>query len=418
MSADLDLIAEDPDLAPLWTVIHDRMCSGQAAETIAAVRVPTLTPSGIATLRSWLDTTARRRGVRSAVTVGASGVRVPLRELLTLLGLTAEHLPYLVERAVGRPVVDRAANRRTAAALRQELWDYASGALPHVPALVARMRAAGVADDDAASVRRIVDALAAATSQLPRSPAVSLAKLSHDCTGDPHYFDLDTTPGARLVAAIAELDKRSEPSRPDLVRALLADYGVIADRLSATVLLYRVQAVGDGPVDRRLREAATPVALTLLDLTRTPPMLAPQVLTVVENPSVLEAAMACDSPGPLACTSGQLSSVDHTLLQLAVDQGIHLRYSGDLDGSGLRIAEYVARVYGAELVAMDASTVRDAGPEPSSVTLGSTPEAREATVWNALKAGGRAIFQEHDAVLRQVLGQPAHSPTAGPGEWS
>ena len=413
MSADLDLIADDPDLAPLWTAIHDRLCSGQAPETIAAVRVPTLPPAGIATLRSWLDTTARRRSVRSAVAVSATGVRVPLRELLTVLGLTAEDLPPLVERAVGRPVEDRAADRRTAATLRQELWDYTSRALPHLPALVARMRAAGVADDDAASIRRLVDALAAATSQLPHSPAVSLAKLSHDCAGDPHYFDLDTTTGTRLAAAIAELAGRPEPSRPDLVRALLADYGVIADRLSATVLLYLVLGVGDGPVDRRLREAATPVALTLLDLTRTPPTLAPQVLTVVENPSVLEAAMACDSPGPLACTSGQLGSVDHTLLQLAVDQGIHLRYSGDLDGSGLRIAEYVARMYGAELVAMDASTVQDAGPEPSSVPLGPAPGAGEETVWDALRAGGRVVFQEHDAVLRQVLGQPVSPPEAG-----
>ncbi|MEU5273288.1 TIGR02679 domain-containing protein [Streptomyces hygroscopicus] len=413
MIADLDLIADDPDLAPLWTAVHDRLCSGQAPETIAAVRVPKLTPAGIATLRSWLDTTARRRSVRSAVAVSASGVRVPLRELLTVLGLTAEHLSPLVERAVGRPVEDRAADRRTAATLRKELWDYTSRVLPHLPALVARMRAAGVADDDAASIRRLVDALAAATSQLPHSPAVSLAKLSHDCAGDPHYFDLDTTAGTRLVAAIAELAKRPEPSRPDLVRALLADYGVIADRLSATVLLYQVQAVGDGPVDRRLREAATPVALTLLDLTRTPPTLAPQVLTVVENPSVLEAAMACDSTGPLACTSGQLSSVDHILLQLAVDQGIHLRYSGDLDGSGLRIAEYVARTYGAELVAMDASTVQDAGPEPSSVPLGPVPETGEETVWDALRAGGRVVFQEHDAVLRQVLGQPVGPPKTG-----
>ncbi|QID39823.1 DUF2399 domain-containing protein [Streptomyces albus] len=397
------MIADDPDLAPLWTAIHDRLCSGQTPESIAAVRVPELNPAGIATLRAWLDTTARRRSVRSAVAVGPTGVRVPLRELLTVLGLTAAHLQPLVERAIGRTVQDRAADRRTAATLRQELWDYASGALPHLPTLVARMRTAGVTDDDATSIRRLIDALAAATSQLPHTPAVSLAKLSHDCAGDPHYFDLDTTAGARLVAAVAELAGRPEPNRPDLVRALLADYGVIADRLSATVLLYQVQAVGDGPVDRRLREAATPVALTLLDLTHTPPTLAPQVLTVVENPSVLEAAMACDSPSPLACTSGQLSSVDHTLLQLAVDQGIHLRYSGDLDGSGLRIAEYVARTYGAELIAMDASTVQEAGPEPSSVPLAPALEAGEATVRDALRAGGRVVFQEHDAVLRQVL---------------
>ncbi|MGW8847974.1 DUF2399 domain-containing protein [Streptomyces xiamenensis] len=413
MSADLDLIADDPDLAPLWAAIHARLSAGQPPETIASVRVPELPPAGTATLRSWLDTTTRRRSVRSAVAIGPTGVRVPLRELLTVLGLTADHLPTLVERAVGHPVENRAADRRTAATLRQELWDYTSQALPHLPALVARIRTAGVTDDDLASVRRLVDALAAATSQLPHIPAVSLAKLSHDCAGDPHYFDLDTTAGIRLVAAIAELTNRPAPSRPDLVRALLADYGVIADRLSATVLLYQVQAVGDGPVDRRLREAATPVALTLLDLTRTPPTLAPQVLTVVENPSVLEAAMACGSPVPLVCTSGQLSSVDHTLLQLAVDQGIHLRYSGDLDGSGLRIAEYVARTYGAELVAMDSSTVQEAGSEPSSVSLGPALETGEETAWDALRAGGRVIFQEHDAVLRQVLRQPGALPKAG-----
>ena len=77
MSADPDLIADDPDLAPLWTAIHDRLCSGQTPETIAAVRVPELNPAGIATLRAWLDTTARRRSVGSAVAVGPTGVRVP-----------------------------------------------------------------------------------------------------------------------------------------------------------------------------------------------------------------------------------------------------------------------------------------------------------------------------------------------------
>jgi hypothetical protein len=47
---------------------------------------------------------------------------------------------------------------------------------------------------------------------------------------------------------------------------------VIADRLTATVLLYQVSAVGEGPIDRRLRDSETPVALTLLDLTLRPPL--------------------------------------------------------------------------------------------------------------------------------------------------
>ncbi|WP_374109114.1 DUF2399 domain-containing protein [Streptomyces sp. CC228A] len=91
-----------------------------------------------------------------------------------------------------------------------------------------------------------------------------------------------------------------------------------------------------------------------------------------------------------------------------------LRYSGDLDGSGLRIAEYVARTYGAELIAMDASTVQEAGPEPSSVPLAPALGAGEATVRDALRAGGRVVFQEHDAVLRQVLGKAECWPEAGP----
>lgn len=407
MSADLSLIAHDPDLAPLWAAIHDRLCSGQDPDAIAAVRVTGLSPAGIATLRSWLDTTTRRRSVRSAVTTSTTGVRVPLRELLTVLGLTTGQLTALVEQAAGRRVVDRAAARRIATTLRQELWDYAATALPRLPGLVARLRTAGVTDDDAAAARRLIDALASATAQLPRSPTVSLAKLAHDCAGDPHYFDLDTTPGIRLVAAVAELAGRAEPDRPDLVRALLADHGVIADRLSATVLLHHVRATGDGPVDRRLQESAVPVALTLLDLTHTPPTLAPQTLTIVENPSVLEAAMACASPTALACTSGQLGSVDHALLQLAVDQGIHLRYSGDLDRAGLQIADYVARTYGAELVAMDEAVVLEAGPEPSAVPLDPIQYAGAAQARTATTAGGRVIFQEHDAVLRRILGTPA-----------
>lgn len=407
MNADVSLIADDPDLAPLWGAVHERLCSGQAPEAIAAVQVPNLTPAGTATLRSWLDTTTRRRSGRSAVAVSAAGVRVPLRELLIVLGLPPGQLQSLVERAVGRHVVNRAADRRRATTLRQGLWEYASVALPHLPGLVARLRTAGVPDNDATAVRRLVDALAAATAQLPLSPAVSLPKLSHDCAGNPHYFDLDTTAGARLVTAVAELAGRTEPNRPDLVRALLADYGVIADRLSATVLLHQVRAIGDGPVDRRLQESAVPVALTLLDLTHTPPTLAPQTLTVVENPSVLEAAMACASPAALACTSGQLGSVDHTLLQLAVDQGIRLRYSGDLDRAGLQIANYVARNYGAELVAVDENTVHQTGPEPSVIMLDPAQETGAAQAWTALKAGDPVIFQEHDAVLRQILDESA-----------
>jgi uncharacterized protein (TIGR02679 family) len=408
VTADLALLADDPELAPLWAVIHERLCAGHEPESIASVKVPGLSPPGVAALRSWLDRSARRRRGRSSVPVGPSGASVPVRELMEVIGINSGDLRSLVELAVGRPVVNRAAALKDAAGIRHELWAYAEEELLNLPGVLTRLRAVGISDDDAPA-RRLIRALATAVRRLPCEPPVSLAKLSHDCAGDPHYFDLDTYAGALLVSATAELLGRLEPARPDLVRAFLLDAGVIADRLSATVLLHQVKAIGDGPVDRRLRDSDTPVALTLLDLTSNPPTLAPQTLTVVENPSVLEAALAYGSHLPLACTSGHLGSVDHALLQLAADQGVSLRYAGDLDDPGFRIAEQVVRTYGAKLVAMDAATIQAAGPEASAVPRVSLPTTSDPELAEVLLASKFVLFQEHDAIVDQLLtGEPGH----------
>ncbi|QTR02884.1 DUF2399 domain-containing protein, partial [Saccharothrix algeriensis] len=158
----------------------------------------------------------------------------------------------------------------------------------------------------------------------------------------------------------------------------------------------------DGELEQSVVNAAE-VAITLLDLTVHPPALAPQVLTVVENPSVLEAAMRHRSPLAFACTSGHLGSVDHALLQLAVDQGVALRYAGDLDGPGLRIAGQVAATYGSALVAMSADVVRHAGAKPSAVPFGEPADWLAPELRDAIAVSGRVVYQEHDAVLGELL---------------
>ncbi|MEV3972786.1 DUF2399 domain-containing protein [Streptomyces sp. NPDC050698] len=402
MTADRTILAADPELAPLWQAIHDRLSAGSTPADIATVTVPDLAPGAVAALRSWLDTPAQRRRGRTRVPHTDRGVKVPLHPLLDTLGLTTDTLQPMVEDAVGRAVVNRKHGRLAAAELRQELTRYADARLPHLPRLRARLTS-GADDETAAEMRRLIDALASITRHLPHKPPRTLAKLAHDHAGDPHYFDPATGPGQRLITALAELADQPEPTRPDHMRALLADHGIIADRLSATVLLHQVRALGDGPIDRRLNEATTPVALNLLDLTRTPPRLAPHPLTVVENPSVLEAAMECASTQPMACTSGQLRAVDHALLQLAVDQGVPLRYAGDLDAAGLHIAVTVEQTYGATLVAMDTALVRAAGDQPSAVPLGLLPSSCDPALAAQLQATGRVLYQEHDAVLTRLL---------------
>ncbi|MEU6032996.1 DUF2399 domain-containing protein [Streptomyces tauricus] len=407
MTADHSILAADPELTPLWQAIHDRLSAGSAPADIATVTVPDLAPGAVAALKSWLDTSAQRRRGRTRVPRSDRGVKVPLPPLLDALGLTPDTLQSLVENAVGRAVVNRRHGRLATAELRQELVRYAQEQLPHLPRLRARLTS-GAAEETVPEMRRLIDALASLTRRLPHTPPRALAKLAHDHAGDPHYFDPVTGPGQRLITALAELADRPEPTRPDHIRALLASHGIIADRLSATVLLHQVRALGDGPIDRRLNEATTPVALNLLDLTRTPPQLAPHPLTVVENPSVLEAAMECASPHPIACTSGQLRAVDHALLQLAVDQGVPLRYAGDLDAAGLHIAATVQQTYGAVLVAMDTALVRAAGDRPSVIPLGPLPSSCDPELAAQLQETGRVLYQEHDAVLMRLL-DPASS---------
>ncbi|MCQ4044748.1 DUF2399 domain-containing protein [Streptantibioticus rubrisoli] len=149
------------------------------------------------------------------------------------------------------------------------------------------------------------------------------------------------------------------------------------------------------------------MALTLLDRIRTPPALAFQMLTVVETPRSSKQPWPATSPGPLASTSGQLDSIDHTLLHLAVDQQIHLRRSGDLDGSGLRITESVARTDRTELVAVNAPTVRHAHLNPQQprpdrlLKQHRTPRGTPCA-----QARRDVVFQAHDAVLHQELDPP------------
>ncbi|MEU4563946.1 TIGR02679 domain-containing protein [Actinoplanes sp. NPDC023936] len=407
MTVNLTYLASDPDLLPLWRAVHGRLCAGTKPESINAVRVIGLSTAGIAQLRIWLDTSTRRRRGASAVTTTGDTATVPLRELLSVLQLEPAQLTILVEKAVGDPIIDRSIAVLAAAARREQLWLYANQQLHGLPQLLARIRATGVGEDDTA-IRHSIAALAAALQQLPAQPPVPLPKLAHDITGDPHYFDLDTLNGARLVAAIAERADQPEPTRPDVIRALLATNGVIADRLSATVLLFNVIAEGDGPIDRRLRESPAPVALTLLDLVEHPPLLAPQVLTVVENPSIIEIAYTTGIGQPLACTSGQLRAVDHALFQLAVKHRLTLRYAGDIDPAGRQIAAAVMATYGAQLIGMDEEVATQAHLHPPPLSKPNT------SIDGATRTEGYPpVYQEHDAVLARIFAKAAVSSPTG-----
>jgi uncharacterized protein (TIGR02679 family) len=410
LPANARALAEDADLAPLWQAVYQRLCQVQEPAELATVSVAGLSAGGVALLRSWLDTTTRRRRGKSAISRAGDVAKVPLRELLAVFGIATELLPAMVELATGQSVVNHSAERTARAAARATLWTEVEGLLALVPLLASRIRAVGVADADIDSVRTDSRHLAAAVAKIDQlrlvgAPPVTLAKLAHDCTGDPHGFDLDTLIGRRLVEAVAELAGEPIVYRPDAVRALLTRSGVLADRLSSSVLVLNLQASGTGVVDERIRLGGGPISLTLFDLTVDPPVLADTSLVVVENPSVIEAALAAGFTGPLACTSGHLRAVDHAFLQRAVDCEVRLSYAGDVDRDGLIIATQIRELYGARLLAMDAVTVAGAGAHPSAVPLGKLPDGTPSELADALAEHGRAVYQENDAILNLLLGK-------------
>ncbi|MFE0377892.1 TIGR02679 family protein [Streptomyces inhibens] len=67
------------------------------------------------------------------------------------------------------------------------------------------------------------------------------------------------------------------------------------------------------------------------------------VVHVVENPSVMALALRRFGPycPPLVCTSGWPNSAAIHLIRLLAEHGAALRYHGDFDGEGIRIAAYV-----------------------------------------------------------------------------
>ena len=119
--------------------------------------------------------------------------------------------------------------------------------------------------------------------------------------------------------------------------------GIVADELSTTALAMNLPVVGSEPLARLLaiaRECGEPVVLTLRQLTRQTVAFASAPVFVCENPAVVLAAAnarGAECP-PLVCVNGQPTAAVLRLLTTLTDAGCALRYHGDFDWGGLRIA--------------------------------------------------------------------------------
>ncbi|MGW3108718.1 TIGR02679 family protein [Streptomyces sp. NPDC001100] len=181
-----------------------------------------------------------------------------------------------------------------------------------------------------------------ALQPLPADPAVSLPAFAATALGDAHALD-DGTPLATIVlSGIRALTGFPDGNGAEWRREAWASAGLLRDALSSTVLTLGLRGT---PALDWMTDAGEPAVLTLRQLTHNPPRTTPEVVYVCENPTVV--ATAADTHGPtcppLVCLQGQPSAAALTLLRHLHSHGSMLRYHGDFDWGGLRIADALLR---------------------------------------------------------------------------
>lgn len=329
-------------------------------------------------------------------------------------GISPEGLAAAVTALTG-PVVPLRETR----ADEDRAWQAAYARLDRLPGLAAwtaRLRADGLVRRLARTPESADDLLAATVRvlrELPADPAVSLPAFAARVLGSSHALD-DGTPLATLtLSAIRALTEFPDGSGTEWRREAWASAGLLRDELSSTVLTLGLRGT---PALDWLTANGEPAVLTLRQLAGDTTLLTPPaVMYVCENPAVV--AAAADAYGahcpPLVCLQGQPSAAALTLLRRTAEQGASLRYHGDFDWGGLRIA---AALLGRVPWTPWRYTAADyrAAARDSAVPLAGVPAASpwDPSLAEALVEHGVRV--EEEAVLDTLLADLAPEPSGQP----
>jgi uncharacterized protein (TIGR02679 family) len=218
---------------------------------------------------------------------------------------------------------------------------------PELATWYERLRRAGLVRRLAGTPVAAGPLLADLTAVVAALPAAGeqLARFAARVTSDSHALDDDRPLATLALGAARALRTMSAGNGAEWRREVWASVGLLRDELSTSVLTLGLPGDAVSPTGRALgawRETGQPVCLTLRQLVRDPPalQLTGVTVSVCEGPVVVSAA--ADELGascqPLVCTSGQPGTAAVHLLRLLTAVGARLRYHGDFDWGGVRIA--------------------------------------------------------------------------------
>jgi uncharacterized protein (TIGR02679 family) len=247
------------------------------------------------------------------------------------------------------------------------------------------------------------------------------AQLAANTLGDAHALDNGRATATLvlaiwrdIIAHLPEIDEALPVSDQDgHVRPEVADErnrdiwtraGVLVNELARPALLLNLCA---SAYARFAEPSGEPDYASLRFLLRSSPCwnVGGQDVFVCENPNLI--AIAADRLGPrcapMICTDGMPAAAQRTLLAQVARAGARLRYHGDFDWSGLRIANHVIRQYAAQpwrFGASEYAAAVQAAPRPGH-RLESSPVAPswDEELGRLMQAHGLSIAEESVAEL-------------------
>ncbi|WP_245572463.1 TIGR02679 family protein [Actinokineospora enzanensis] len=386
------------ELAPVWAAVHRRLSTGRA---VAGVRVGPLTEAQRTALADFLGAD-RLPEVKPYVTV---------RELDAATRAVAGLGVREVVAALLGPVGNRLERRAEITQLWQWLAEHPVVAgQPVLDEWAAAVKNGGLVNGSIEETRAGLTAALRVIEYLP-ADGVPLPVLAEQVLNDSHALDDGTRCSNLVVRALASIHGVDHPTDAHQRRVLWGLAGVNDDELSSTVLAAGLRPTGDSVAEAVLRlcaDAGHAACLTLGQLRAAELAGVVGEVWIVENPSVL--ALALQRFGArcpqMVCVSGWPSGAGILLLRQLADAGCALRYHGDFDGEGIRIAAHVMARTGATPWRMDTqdylAAVSTTGPSVGRVT-----EAPwDPTLASALTEHGITVSEERVAhVLLDEIGR-------------
>ena len=392
----LERLLGGPELAPFRARLRTRFARGRVSDVLTLAR---LTPLERETLTGLLGRRPREAG----------SLRVSLSELDGALARAelASSLRHALELLDG-PIPDSAKER----AERNRAWARTFALVRDARLVVLASQASTrglikrLAGGDAAVAQTLLQSAELVLSRLP-AQGIPRSQLAADLLGDAHALDAGRPLATLLWLALHE----EEDERP---REAWARVGVLVNELAKPALILNLPAEPEGStglVVHATRDTGQPLALTLRALLRAPArwLVRDRDVYVCENANLL--AIASDRLGPacapMLCSDGMPSASQRTLLRQLRDAGARLRYHGDFDWPGVRIANYVMRTFAATPWRFGAI---DYIPRPGRALKGKPVNAEwDPALTTAMLAGGYAVDEE---ALAAALLEDLRSSTA------